>query len=98
MSQPEASTDLKLHSRPSTVVELQIPSDTYAQLEQIAATRDMDVDALMKFYLGQALRQELSQRFANRVLNLTAQVLARHGQSPEQVERILRDIRSETGS
>jgi hypothetical protein len=98
MSQPEFPTELKLRPRPSTTVQLKVPTDTYEDLAQIAASRDMSVDALVKLYIGQGLRQDLSQRFADRVLDLTAQVLARHGQSPEQVEAILREIRSGTGS
>ncbi len=98
MSQPEFPTELKLRPRPNTPVQLKVPTDTYETIEQIAAARDMSVDALMKLYIGQGLRQDLTQRFADRVLDLTAQVLARHGQSPEQVEAILREIRSGTGS
>ncbi len=77
---------------------MKVPTDTYESLERIAAARDMSVDTLMKLYIGQGLRQDLAQRFADHVLDLTAQVLARHGQSPEQVEAILREIRSGTGS
>jgi hypothetical protein len=98
MSQPEFPSELKLRPRPSTTLSLKIPTDTYENLERIAAARDMSVDALMKFYIGQGLRQDLTQRFADHVMDLTAQVLARHGQSPEQVEAILREIRSSTGS
>jgi len=98
MSQPEFPTELKLRPRPSATIQLKVPTDTYENLEQIAAARDMSVDALIKLYIGQGLRQDLAQRFADRVLDLTAQVLARHGQSPEQVEAILREIRSGTVS
>jgi hypothetical protein len=77
---------------------MKVPTDTYESLERIAAARDMSVDTLMKLYIGQGLRQDLAQRFADHVLDLTAHVLARHGQSPEQVEAILREIRSGTGS
>jgi hypothetical protein len=98
MSQPEFPSELKLRLRPSTTLPLKIPTDTYENLERIAAARDMSVDALMKLYIGQGLRHDLAQRFADHVLDLTAQVLARHGQSPEQVEAILREIRSSTGS
>lgn len=89
-SQPEFPTELKLRPRPRTTVQLKVPTDAYENREQIAAARDMSVDALIKLYIGQGLRQDLAQRFADRVLDLTAQVLARHGQSPEQVEAILR--------
>jgi hypothetical protein len=93
MSQPEFPPELKLRPRPSTTVQLKIPLDTYEQLERIAAARDLSLDALLKLYIGQGLRQDLAQRFADHVLDLTAQVLTRHGQSPEQVEAILREIR-----
>ncbi|WP_129671553.1 hypothetical protein [Candidatus Chloroploca sp. Khr17] len=98
MSQPEFPTELKLRPRPVTRVELKVPTETYEHLARIAGARDMSVDALIKLYLGQGLRQELAQRFADQVLELTANVLARHGQSPDQVEAILREIRSGTGS
>ncbi len=98
MSQPEFPTALKLRPRPSTTVQLKVPTDTYEALERIATARDISVDALMKRYVGQGLRQDLAQRFADHVLDVTAQVLARHGQSPEQVEAMLREIRSGTGS
>lgn len=97
MSQPEVATELKLHSRPNTAVQLKVPTDTYESLERVAAARDMPVEALLKLYIGQGLRQDLAQRFADHVLDLTAQVLARRGQSPEQVEAILREIRGSTG-
>jgi hypothetical protein len=79
-------------------VTLNIPIDTFESLEQVAASRDMSVEALLKLYIGQGLRQDVAQRFADRVLDLTAQVLARHGQSPEQVDAILREIRSAAGT
>lgn len=34
--------------------------------------------ALLKLYIGEGLRQDLSRQFADRVLETTAQVLARH--------------------
>lgn len=57
----------------------------------------MSVEALLKLYGGQGLRHDIALRFADKVLDLTAQVLAQHGQSPEQVNAILRDIRSAIG-
>lgn len=61
MSQPEFPTELKLRARPSTTVQLKVPTDTYENLERIAAARDISVDALMKLYIGQGLRQDLAQ-------------------------------------
>jgi hypothetical protein len=98
MSQPEFPSELNFRPRPTTAVTLNLPTDTFEMLAQVAASHDMSIEALLKFYIGQGLRQDIAQRFADRVLDLTAQVLARHGQSQEQVDAILREIRSATGS
>jgi hypothetical protein len=98
MSQSEFPTELNLRLRPSKLVTLTVPTDTFTALEEVATTRDMSVEALMKLYIGQGLRHDIAQRFAERVLDLTAQVLARHGQSQEQVDAIVREIRSATGT
>lgn len=97
MSQPEFPTDLNIRPRQSAPLILQIPTDTLESLQQVAAGRDMSVEALLKLYIGQGLRQDVAQRFADRVLDLTAQVLARHGQSQDQVNAILREIRDASG-
>jgi hypothetical protein len=98
MSQPEFPTELHFRPRSTTTVTLSIPADTLETLEQVATGRDMSVEALLKLYIGQGLRHDVAQRFADRVLDLTAQVLARHGQSQEQVDVIVREIRNATGS
>jgi hypothetical protein len=98
MSPPEFPNELKFRPRPATTVTLNVPTDTFATLEQVAASRDMSVEALLKLYIGQGLRHDVAQRFADRVLDLTAQVLTRHGQSPEQVDTILREIRDATST
>jgi hypothetical protein len=56
----------------------------------------MSLSALLKFYIGKCLRQDLSQVFANRVLDSTAKVLARHHHSEEEVAQILNEIRLES--
>jgi hypothetical protein len=98
MSQSDFPTELHIRPRPSTTVTLNVPTETFTTLQEVATNRDMPVEALMKLYIGQGLRHDIAQRFAERVLDLTAQVLARHGQSPEQVEAIVREIRSATGT
>ena len=98
MSHAECPTELHLRPRPSTTVTLTVPTDTCTPLQAVATNRDMAVEALMKRYIGQGLRHDIAQRFADRVLDLTAQVLARHGQSQEQVEAIVREIRSATST
>jgi hypothetical protein len=86
---------LRFRNRPSSARTIQIPVDTLASLEQVAASRDMSVEALIQFYVGQGLRQDVAKLFADRVLEKTEQVLTRHLQS-DQVSEILQEIRLET--
>lgn len=86
---------LHFRQRPSTTVTLPMPEDTLSALEKVAAGRDMSVQALIKFYVRQGLRQDLAQMFAEQVLVKTEQVLNRHLQSEEAVSAILKEIRIE---
>jgi hypothetical protein len=91
----EEGFDLKLRSRDSKLVTIHIPADTLSSLEKIAAGRDMSVEALLKLYIGQAMRQDLAKLSADRVLEKTAQVLKQHIQSEEEISAILKEIRVE---
>ncbi len=91
----EEGFELKIKPRPSTTITLSIPLDTMESLERIAANRDMSVQALLKLYIGQELRQDLAKLFADRVMEKTAQVLTRHIQSETEVSEILKEIRVE---
>lgn len=93
MKMADDEPTLRFRPRPTETVQLEIPTDTLASLRKVAAQRDMSQEALLKFYIGQGLRQELSHLFAERVLETMAQVLARHLQSEEEVAAILREIR-----
>jgi hypothetical protein len=86
---------LRFRPRPSATIMLPMPADTLSALEKVAAGRDMSVEALIKFYVGQGLRQDLAQMFAEQVLVKTEQVLNRHLQSEEAVSAILKEIRVE---
>ena len=94
----EEGFDLKVRSRNSKPVTIRIPADTLASLEKIAAGRDMSVEALLKLYIGQAMRQDLAKLSADRVLEKTEQVLKQHIESEEEVSAILKEIRVETVS
>jgi len=94
----EEGFDLKVRSRNSKPVTIRIPADTLASLEKIAAGRDMSVEALLKLYIGQSMRQDLAKLCTDRVLEKTAQVLKQHIQSEEEVSAILKEIRFETVS
>lgn len=94
MSNPE---EIQLHIQPraAETVSIKIPTDTLQSLKKVAARRDMSVEALIKFYVGQSLRQDLAKLFSDSVLESTAQVLARHIQSEEEILTIIREIQAQ---
>jgi len=94
----EEGFELRLRSRDSKAVTIHIPADTLASLEKVAASRDMSVEALLKLYIGQSMRQDMAKLSADRVLEKAAQVLTRHIRSEEEVSAILKEIRVETVS
>ncbi len=96
MNNPEEEFILQLHPRPNETVSLEIPKDTLESLRKIAGSRDMSCEALLKFYIGQGLRQDVAKLFSNRLLEATAEVLARHIQSEAEISDILQEIRSQT--
>lgn len=96
MKKPKEELTLHFHPRPTETVSLEIPRDTLETLERVAARRDMTIQALLRFYIGQGLRQDLAKHFADHLLETTAEVLARHIQSPEEVSTIMQEIRGET--
>lgn len=96
MNNSEEEIKLRVRPRTAEIVSLNIPIDTLASLEKIAANRDMSVEALLKFYIGQGLREDLAKVFSERLLDKTAQVLARHLESAEEISTIIREIQAET--
>jgi hypothetical protein len=95
MKKPEGEPLLSVRPRETDVVTLAIPKDTLASLRQVAAQREMSEQALLRFYIGQGLRQDLARLFGDRVLATTAHVLARHLQSDEAVAASMHEIREE---
>lgn len=96
MKKPEKQVELRIRPREVETVSLEIPKDALESLEKVAATRDMSCHALLKFYIGQGLRQDLSKLYADRVIEMTEHVLARHLQSQEEISAIMQEIRVET--
>jgi hypothetical protein len=90
------NSELKIKPRPRETVSLQIPKDTLKSLQEVADYRDMSVEALLKFYIGQELRQDLAKLFSDRLLEKTARVLARHIQSEAEISAIIQEIKTET--
>ncbi len=92
----EEGFELKLRPRETDAITIEIPKDTLASVKKVAASRDMSYRALLKFYIGQGLRADLARLFGDRVLETTAQVLARHIESEEEVSSIIREIRAKS--
>jgi hypothetical protein len=98
MNKPEETGALRLRSRPSEAVSLSIPLDTMQTVRRVADMRDMSPEALLKFYIGQGLRQDASRLFSERILETTAEVLARHIPSDEERSAIMREIRGDAAA
>ena len=86
---------LQFQTRSSSDVTVRMPDDVLASLKKIATTHDMSIEALIKFYIGQGLRQDLAKNFADHVIDTTGQVLSRHLASEAEVSAILQEIRAE---
>lgn len=68
-----------------------------ASLMKVAQHRDMSVEALIRLYVGQGLRQDIAHLYTVQVFDATAGVLAKHLDSPDEVASILEEIRAVTG-
>ncbi len=51
---------LKFYKRESVDVKLNIPKDVIETIEKIAKKKDLSVESVLKFFIGQGLRKELS--------------------------------------
>ena len=92
MKKSEEKLELHFRPRATETVSIEIPQDSLYSLKEVASKRDMSYKALLKFYIGQGLRQDLAKIFAERVLDATAKVLSRHIQSEEEVSAIIQEI------
>ncbi|MDJ0728738.1 MAG: hypothetical protein QNJ33_01980 [Crocosphaera sp.] len=61
MNNPNEEITLNIKPRPSENVSISIPKDTLESLKTIADNQDMSLEALLKFYIGQGLRQDLAK-------------------------------------
>lgn len=86
---------ISIRRRETEEVSIHIPSDTLVALIKVAESKEMSEQALMKFYLGQGLRQDLARLFSDRVLETTQKVLSKHLKSEDEISKIMREIRGE---
>ena len=98
MSDPDEITNIRLHPQVTRPVSLQIPVNTLDLVGRVAASRDMSPEALLKFYIGQGLRQDAARLYSERILETTAEVLARHISSEEERFAIMSEIQGEAAA
>ena len=78
MSKPEETLiteegfELRFRPRASSELTIQIPDDVLVSLQKLADNRDMSVEALVKLYVGQGLRQDLAGQVGERELKKAA--------------------------
>lgn len=92
---------LTIRPRECEPVTLQLPKTVLTSLRTVIQRRSMSsVEALIRFYIGRGLRQDLSQLFSEkmteRMMETTAKVLARHLGSDAEVEAVIQEIRQAT--
>lgn len=88
--------ELRLHPRPGEDILVRVPHDALVSLQKVAENRGMSVEALVRLYVGQGLRNDLAKQFGERVIEKTAQVLSRNLTSEEEISAILQEIRVES--
>ena len=85
-------------SREMQDITVTVPKRALKQLGDVAKTKDTTVDALLRFYIGQGLRQDLMYLFSNRLMNTTEEVLSRHNLSEEERSAIIQEIKQEVAA
>ena len=76
----------------SKSVAIDLPKTAIASLKKVVQNKDMSVKALLKFYIGQGLRQDLSDLSVNQLLGAVAEVLGEHLGSAVETEQLMREI------
>ncbi|HET6228584.1 MAG TPA: hypothetical protein VFE05_00815, partial [Longimicrobiaceae bacterium] len=57
---PDVIDEFRPRPRPSESVSIRVPLDALETIKRIAASRDMSVEALLKFYIGEGLRRDIA--------------------------------------
>ena len=84
--------EIRWHKPESESVAIELPKTAIASLEKVAQNKDMSVKALLKFYIGQGLRQDLSDLSANHLLDAVAEVLSDRLGSQADADAVMREI------
>jgi hypothetical protein len=89
---------LRFRPREEEIVSLALPVEALAKVDRIAARRSLSRKALLRFYIGKGLREDIAQIYANELLVNAKQVLMQHLQSEEEADAILQKIQTATAA
>ncbi|MEO1590866.1 MAG: hypothetical protein AAFU71_06200 [Cyanobacteria bacterium J06632_22] len=95
MSNSETDVTLKPIQVPSETVSINLPTDVVQALTKVAEAKDMSLQALLRQYISQSLRDDLAFQFSYKALERLESVLNRHLPSDQSVDAVLSDIRND---
>jgi len=75
------------------MVSLRIPLDTLEQLKEVATSKDLGYQSLLKLYIGEGLRKDLSTMKAHNVMNETENLLRKHLGDDRKLRTIMSKLR-----
>ena len=87
---------LEIKERPSKMVSLRIPLDTLEQLKVVAASKELGYQSLLKLYIGEGLRKDITTMKANTLINKTENLLRKHLDDDRKLHTILKKLRKTT--
>lgn len=80
-------------NRPSTVITMRIPEDVLEDLKKMAPIKGMaGYQSLIKFYVGQGLRQDLADIKRKNFSERTKVVLQKYNVDPKAINEILEAV------
>jgi hypothetical protein len=85
--------DITLHRRPSKMVSIRIPEDALEQLKLIAAQKELGYQSLLKLYIGEGLRRDLTEISRDNLIAKTVAVLRKHIADKKKVAAIERSLK-----
>jgi hypothetical protein len=96
MKKGEYMKKLEIKERPSKMVSLRIPVDTLEQLREVAESKDLGYQSLLKLYIGEGLRKDLSAMKTHSLMNETENLLRKHLGNDRKLNTILNKLRKAT--
>jgi len=89
----DKSVKHQIKERPSQMVSIRVPLDTLEQLKQVAASRDLGYQSLLKLYIGEGLRKDIAAMKKETLLNETENLLREHLGDDQKLKTILGKLR-----